>query len=281
MAYLELLQSGLTHIARASETGRRSLDGMLGPINGAIGDLTGAVGELDVLPGVPDAVGSQLRRIMGGISAAQQRAGEVVNTYNAASRILVGIDERMGSLGEQAGRAAAAINRVAGSLSPALAGVLPTASFAADLTPAPEAVKPFPHLLILQPLAAGAAPFYFNLDTAAFDQLTRQTEFRWASQERLSRRPAQQSPGLGEERISLRGTIYPTWRGGLAQLDTLRALGGRREPLNLTTGYGEVLGLWCLGRIEEEQGALMQGGIPRKQSFTLEFIRYGEDLSNV
>jgi phage protein U len=159
--------------------------------------------------------------------------------------------------------------------------VLPTSSFAADLTPAPESVKPFPHLLILQPLATGAAPFYFNLDTAACDQLTRQTEFRWASQKRLSRWPAQQSPGLGEERISLRGAIFPTWRGGLAQLATLRDLGGRREPLNLTTGYGEVLGLWCLARIEEEQGALMQGGIPRKQSFTLEFIRYGEDLSNV
>lgn len=113
---------------------------------------------------------------------------------------------------------------------------------------------------------ANSAPFYFNLDTAAFDQLTRQTEFRWASQERLTRRPAQQSPRLGEERISLKGAIFPIWRGGLAQLDTLRAIGAQLQPLNLTTGYGQVLGLWCLARLEEEQGALLRGGIPRSPS---------------
>jgi len=39
--------------------------------------------------------------------------------------------------------------------------------------------------------------------------------------------------------------------------------------------------VWCLTRIEEEQAALLHGGIPRKQSFTLEFVRYGEDLQNV
>ena len=26
--------------------------------------------------------------------------------------------------------------------------------------------------------------------------------------------------------------------------------------------------------------ALLQGGIPRKQGFTLEFVRYGDDLQN-
>ena len=30
----------------------------------------------------------------------------------------------------------------------------------------------------------------------------------------------------------------------------------------------------------EEQSAFLQGGIPRKQSFTLEFVRYGDDLQN-
>ncbi|NMZ98259.1 hypothetical protein HBN69_12040 [Pseudomonas lundensis] len=32
--------------------------------------------------------------------------------------------------------------------------------------------------------------------------------------------------------------------------------------------------------IEEEKIALLQGGIPRKQGFTLEFVRYGDDLQN-
>jgi phage protein U len=49
----------------------------------------------------------------------------------------------------------------------------------------------------------------------------------------------------------------------------------------LTTGYGEVMGTWCLKTISEEQGALLHGGIPRKQGFTLEFARYGDDMQNV
>ena len=69
-------------------------------------------------------------------------------------------------------------------------------------------------------------------------------------------------------------------KGGLKQLDTLRSIGAQLQPLGLTTGYGDVLGNWCLKSIEEEQGAFLQGGIPRKQTFTLEFVRYGDDLQN-
>lgn len=53
------------------------------------------------------------------------------------------------------------------------------------------------------------------------------------------------------------------------------------QPLNLTTGYGEVLGTWCLTSIEEDQSKLLAGGIPRKQGFSLEFVSYGNDLQNV
>jgi len=135
--------------------------------------------------------------------------------------------------------------------------------------------------LILQPLGAGAQPYYFNVDTAAFEELRRQSGFRWAGQERLSRSVAQQAVGQGEERISLKGTVFPGFKGGLGQLQTLRSIGRRLQPLSLTTGYGEVLGTWCLTSIEEDQSHLLAGGIPRKQGFSLEFVSYGDDLQNV
>jgi hypothetical protein len=281
MPALEQLQSGLKYLASAGETGRRSLDGMLGPMNGAIGEITGAASELEDLPFVGPAVGAKLQRVMRGVQAAQAKVGQVVATYNKASRALSGMDERLGTLKAQAGKAAAAINKLAGKVSPSLANVVPTGAFATDQTPAPEAVKPFPHLLILQSKDPKAAPYFFNLDTAAFDELRRSTEFRWASQERLSRRPAQQGVGMGDEKITLKGVIFPGLKGGLKQLDTLRAIGAKLQPLTLTTGYGDVLGTWCLKSLEEEQGSLMQGGIPRKQGFTLEFVRYGDDMQNV
>ncbi|EJM83135.1 phage protein U [Pseudomonas sp. GM60] len=78
-----------------------------------------------------------------------------------------------------------------------------------------------------------------------------------------------------------KGQIFPGFKGGLKQLDTLRSIGGQLQPLTLTTGYGDVLGTWCLESVDEDQSALMQGGIPRKQEFTLEFTRYGDDMQNV
>lgn len=281
MAYMEQLQAGVKYLATAGETGRRSLDGMLGPVNGAISEITGATSELEGLPIIGPAVGAKLQRVMRGVNAAQAKVGAVVATYNQASRAVSQIDERLGVLKEQAAKASTAINKIAGKISPSLANIVPTAAFATDATPAVEAVKPFPHLLIIQPLKPEATPYYFNLDTAAFDELRRSTEFRWASQERLTRRPAQQAVGMGEEKITLKGAIFPGFKGGLKQLDTLRAVGAQLLPLSLTTGYGDVLGTWCLKNIEEEQSALLQGGIPRKQGFTLEFTRYGDDLQNV
>ncbi|WP_339425282.1 phage tail protein [Pseudomonas proteolytica] len=281
MAYMEQLQSGFKSLVQAGEAGRRSIDDMIGPVNGAISEITGAAEELASLPGVPPGVGEKLQRVMRGIGAAQSKVGTVLATYNKGTRTMSGLDERMETLKEQAYRAGTAINQIAGKVDPRLANILPTSALAPNATPMAEAVKPFPHLLILQPLQTNAQPFYFNLDTAAFDELRRQTEFRWASQERLSRRPAQQGVGMGEEKLSLKGAIFPTFKGGLKQLDTLRSIGAKLLPLNLTTGYGFVLGTWCLRSLEEEQGALLAGGIPRKQTFNLEFTRYGDDMQNV
>ena len=281
MAYMEQLQSGFKSLVQAGEAGRHSIDDMVGPVNGAIGEITGAADELSSIPGVPPGVGEKLQRVMRGIGAAQSKVGEVLSTYSKTTRAMSAIDERLGTLKEQAARASTAINQIAGKVSPSLANILPTSALAPNATPLAEAVKPFPHLLILQPLQTNAQPFYFNLDTAAFDELRRQTEFRWASQERLSRRPAQQAVGMGEEKLSLKGAIFPTFKGGLKQLDTLRSIGAQLLPLNLTTGYGVVLGTWCLRSLEEEQSALLAGGIPRKQTFSLEFTRYGDDMQNV
>lgn len=84
---------------------------------------------------------------------------------------------------------------------------MPTGALYVDATPPAEAVMSFPHLLIMQLLKPGSTPSYFNLDTAAFDELKRSNEYRWASQERLSRRPAPQAVGMGEERLTLTGAI--------------------------------------------------------------------------
>ncbi|WP_177431495.1 phage tail protein [Pseudomonas huaxiensis] len=281
MAYMEQLQSGFKSLVAAGEAGRRSADEMLGPMNGAISNITGAASELENIPFVGPALGEKLQRTMRGITAAQETVGRVASIYSQATTAAGQVQERIGTLKEQAAKAGAAINRVAGKVSPSLGNIVPSSSFSPEQTPAAEAVKPFPHLLIIQSQAPNTQPYYFNLDTAAFEELRRQTAFRWAGQERLSRSIAQQAVGQGEDKITIKGVIYPGHKGGLKQLDTLRSIGRNLQALSLVTGYGEVLGNWCLLSVEEEQSSLLAGGIPRKQSFSLEFVSYGDDLQNV
>lgn len=281
MPYMEQLQSGLKNLVDAGEAGRTSLDGMLGPLTGAVSDMTGAASELEGLPIVGPTIGAKLQRTMSVISAAQSKVGEIAAKYSQAVTAAGQVQERLGTLKEQAAKASAAVNRMAGQISPSLGNILPTGTLLQSGTPGAEAVKPFPHLLILQPLQPNAQPYYFNLDTATFDELRRQSSFRWAGQERLTRSIAQQAVGQGEDKLSLKGAIFPGHKGGLKQLDTLRSIGRALQPLTLTTGYGEVLGTWCLLSVDEEQSHLLAGGIPRKQSFSLEFVSYGIDLQNV
>ncbi|QXH55542.1 phage tail protein [Pseudomonas maumuensis] len=281
MTYLEQLQATLHALVKAGEAGRRRADAMLDPMNDAIVHIQGAVGELEGLPVVGPIIGAKLQRTMRAITNAQARVAKVVAKYDQAVAVVRQVRDRIDGFAAHAAKAGAAIRRVVGEVRSTVNGVLSTLGFAPEATPAAEAVKPFPHLLVLQPLKAGAAPYYFNLDTAAFDQLRRQTRFRWAGQERLSRESAQQAISLGEESINIRGAIFPGFKGGLGQLQTLRSIGRQLLPLSLTTGYGEVLGTWCLTSIEEEQSVLLAGGIPRKQGFSLEFVSYGQDLHNV
>lgn len=116
---------------------------------------------------------------------------------------------------------------------------MPTGALGADAIPAAEAVKPFSQLLNIQPLKPESKQFYFNLDTADFDELKRSSEFLLASQERLSRRPAQQAVGMGEKCITLTSANFGGFKGDIKQLDTLGNIGTQLQPLGLTIGYGD------------------------------------------
>lgn len=136
-----------------------------------------------------------------------------------------------------------------------------------------------PHLMTLTSDAGDT--FHFNLSTAAFDKLRRTTKYKVASQERLNRQEALQAVSQGGETITLSGVVFAASGAGAKQIDALRAIGGKMVPVQLTTGYGEVLGRWYLQGVDEEQEALMSDGAPRKQTFSLEFGRYGEDYKNL
>lgn len=139
---------------------------------------------------------------------------------------------------------------------------------------------------ILMTLGDSEQQFRFAIDTAAYQGLTRRTEWRWPAQERLWNEPARQFTGKGNDEITLEGVILPAFRGGIGQIKAMRALADRAltdasgaRPLLLVTGYGEVLGEWVITAIEEEQPLIGPSGAPIEQRFRLTLGAYARDLA--
>lgn len=122
--------------------------------------------------------------------------------------------------------------------------------------------------------------FRFALGQAAFERLSRSSQYGIQSQERLTRTPAEQAVSKGGETIKLNGVIYLATQGA-GHMDTLREIASALKPVTLTTGYGQSFGRWYINSIEEEQAFLFTDGAPRKQTFNMEFKRYGEDYQQL
>lgn len=127
-------------------------------------------------------------------------------------------------------------------------------------------------------IMAGLGDFRFSLNSASYDSLKRTSSYRWHKLERFEKRPARQFLGIGDDTITLSGTIYPEFKGGLEQLDKMRDMAGIGEPLELyfafDTKKANAMGLWCVDEVEETQTYFHTNGQPRKQDFTLKISYY-------
>jgi phage protein U len=138
---------------------------------------------------------------------------------------------------------------------------------------------------------SGLILFYVPMpgeDTPNFETLQRDTQFTWVSNDRLSRDPAMQFTGPGEENISIDGRMYPHHFGGLSTIQRLRDAGRagkpyilvRFYPLTNPTGYGsEVIGNFVIKRVRTVESKIGSLGIAHKIDFTLEICRYGDDIA--
>lgn len=123
--------------------------------------------------------------------------------------------------------------------------------------------------------------YTFGLDTAAFQELNRSTEWNWPKQDVFGSRPVLQFTGWGEDTITLPGVIFPEHWGGTGQLDALRALGDGRAPQILIDGRGNILGEWVITSVQERQSVFAQRGVARRQEFTVTLKRYGDSAAEI
>ena len=120
--------------------------------------------------------------------------------------------------------------------------------------------------------------FVFALETAAYQELQRQTTWRHPSNSRVGARPARQSTGPGEDTITLSGLIAPEFTGRRASLDELRAMGDAGSAWPLVDGGGRVYGQFVIEDLNETSTLFMPDGTPRRIEFRLQLQRVDDGL---
>ena len=120
--------------------------------------------------------------------------------------------------------------------------------------------------------------FQFGVDTAAYGELALKASYPWAKVDRLQNAPQFQAMGLEERSVSLKGVVYPAYRGaGTGQIEELREAAAKMEPLSLMAGNGRWLGRWAVRSITQTDSTFLEDGTPLKQEFSIELARFGDD----
>ncbi|MGB4864301.1 MAG: phage tail protein [Hyphomicrobium sp.] len=108
-----------------------------------------------------------------------------------------------------------------------------------------------------------------------YESLREAAQFMWPAQPRTGRRDALQYTGEGEECVEIAGTIYTEYFDGFSSIRRLKAMA--RVPQMVVSGGGDVFGLFCITEVGNEQTFSDHHGRPRKVTFTIKLMRYGED----
>lgn len=116
--------------------------------------------------------------------------------------------------------------------------------------------------------------YQFSVNTAAFSDYRRDTEYRWAAQELIGKLDNLQSIGAGRDAITLQGVVYPHYRGGLGQIESMRAEASKGKPLLLVDGLGNIMGRFIIEKIEETRAVFSAGGVPLRQGFAINLRRF-------
>jgi phage protein U len=306
MSIDSLIRQATGEAARAAERVRKAeamlkqrVDGLERHVNGqahrAAQWIDTATGHIDRAGKLAASASAALNRMLPATEAAAIRRGTGVLSAAADQFAASGI----GAIREAGGRlqvSAAGLGRKLGMFSaarqPARPGAAPAVKSSAELKPAAprmaHATSATAHLLTLMPPQGQGEGFHFALSATAFDTLRRHTAFGIDSVPRLGRPDAAQAVGQGSETLTLGGAVYLARRiangkgaPGADELEQLRRLGLALKPLALTMGSGEVLGRWYMTSLAEERSHLIAGGHARKQTYTLEFKRYGDDYQKL
>jgi len=111
--------------------------------------------------------------------------------------------------------------------------------------------------------------FVFSLETLAYQEFQRQTEWRHSSTSRIGTNPARQYLGRGDDSITLPGVLLPALAGTQLSLDTLRTMADTGKAWPLVEGTGKIYGTWIIESLSETRTLFFRDGQARRIEFTL------------
>ena len=123
--------------------------------------------------------------------------------------------------------------------------------------------------------------FVFMRQTLPFQNMQRDAEYRWPSNNRVGKRDAFQFLGVGEEKITLSGELFPELTGGHMTLTSLRLMAEEGRAWPLLAGTGLIYGMYVINSISETGTEFFADGSPRKITFTMTLTRVDESLAAV
>lgn len=115
--------------------------------------------------------------------------------------------------------------------------------------------------------------FVFSLETLAYQEFQRQTEWRHGSTSRIGTNPARQYLGRGDDSITLPGVLLPALAGTQLSLDTLRTMADTGKAWPLVEGTGKIYGTWIIESLSETRTLFFRDGQARRIEFTLSLKR--------
>ncbi|MDN5665730.1 MAG: phage tail protein [Psychrobacter sp.] len=118
-------------------------------------------------------------------------------------------------------------------------------------------------------MLASLGLFVFETTTAAFDEISRKSGYRFGTGNAVGTRPHMQYIGQDNDDISLSGTLYPEITNGIVSLDELRDMAATGKTYALMNGNGYYYGMCYITDISETQSRLLSDGTARKIDFSL------------
>ena len=111
--------------------------------------------------------------------------------------------------------------------------------------------------------------FVFSLDTLAYQEFKRQTEWKHPSTPRVGAKDAKQYTGPGDDTITLSGWFAPEFNGSPLAINILRAMGDTGNAWVLVEGTGRIYGQWVIKSLSEGRQHIQANGAGKRIEFTI------------